>query len=694
MHFAALPQPTREQPIYLTRTVPPLPHRVMAPFSLSLIPHQDETTPWLEMFDPIPLKRYVDPGEALVPYRVPGPEGGILEETSADIIRSLECLKQFQVNSRTELLLRDPEEVVTRKQAAISKRERRAIRALQLNIAGLEYETAAAVAGQPIKARYVVPCRVDAPPCVAEQGSAATEYYGIAKRALPEMGPDGVPTDLLGMMKRASVSLANHLANFAVASLEVKDTLLASDTLPKSWGKKRQEDVLRSTSVRGNVARSARKMKVKPNESLKTRKPRLIVANPEEITAAQCAVIKLIEEALFNHPVFESRSIKHTAIDGLNKRMCRLMKRFKAGGAALSVDFGSWDGTIRKALRDACENAIIDAFVIASGLTTDLSEVSVRDRLKSTLNLEGLFWDARSSLFGRESGDRGTSVLNYLTNFIACLTLEAWLDEKDTVDVQAALKARHNETSALDNIHEGDDTLLLFAAALIQHHGGKGPLFAKVLRFYRALKLNLEPAARGDVVSYVADEVMLPPGDRVELVSRYFIYIADTGFVTSVPKIPKFLASLKVTFSRGPIAEVGASAMLAACSNTTSCPLLFGLSKCLYNIWKAKGDMQAPEIRGHNYTERLLMLDYEESGAESYETWIANRRIASRWMDDEVRTFLAREYKLLTLDKQIQMETSLQDSAELAKRNSDLAWSKVGDVIAELENCVAGGPGL
>jgi len=182
-------------------------------------------------------------------------------------------------------------------------------------------------------------------------------------------------------------------------------------------------------------------------------------------------------------------------------------------------------------------------------------------------------------------------------------------------------------------------------------------------------------------VSRDAAEVMLHPGVRVEFVSRYWVRARD-GFLFSFPKLPKFIASLAVTFSTGDVPEVAASGMAAAMLNTTHSSLLYKLSRALHSYWRAKG--ASGDIRGNNYVERVAMLTAQVEGAPSVMEYIEREYRAAQPYHHEGHEFLAREYPNLSIEEQQCLEDTLVAAHEGAAASPEWAWSAIGTVVARL----------
>ena len=97
---------------------------------------------------------------------------------------------------------------------------------------------------------------------------------------------------------------------------------------------------------------------VKPNEAPGKAKPRLILSTGDVGCATHVFDAGALEHLVFSDPLFEERSIKHADPEELARRVGQRAGKFDY---AASMDFGSFDGSCTKEVRDIVENAIIVA---------------------------------------------------------------------------------------------------------------------------------------------------------------------------------------------------------------------------------------------------------------------------------------------------------------------------------------------
>ena len=99
---------------------------------------------------------------------------------------------------------------------------------------------------------------------------------------------------------------------------------------------------------------------MKPNEALSKAKPRLILSSGGVGCTTHILDTGAIEHLTFSDPLFEERSIKHETPEVLAARVCRRACDFDY---VASMDFGSFDGSCTKEIRDIVENSVLVALL-------------------------------------------------------------------------------------------------------------------------------------------------------------------------------------------------------------------------------------------------------------------------------------------------------------------------------------------
>jgi hypothetical protein len=357
---------------------------------------------------------------------------------------------------------------------------------------------------------------------------------------------------------------------------------------PTSWTKERAETVFRKLTGDQLTERvTRRKFFVKPNEALGKVKPRGIVAMSDELAMLQAMTIRTLGDILFSKEVCEDYSIKHANLDEQADRFARVCRRYRTGGA-MSVDFGAWDSTLQWPLRKATEIAAFNAFYDRVAPRCGLVGSARGDRQRRELVADGKFWEIATTSFGRQSGDGGTSTLNFVVNWIVGLWVDERLSELAGYGEQATALffRRLRGTSHFATIHEGDDTILLYGRQLLHKLGGACKAAEFTVDLYKSLKLRLEPAGATGVVEDPA-KMILPLSERVEFVSRLWDVVGPQPF--SIPKIGKAIRSASVTFSRSDIYSIAYSAGRSGMYASASHPILIEVFRFLSRYGAAHG---------------------------------------------------------------------------------------------------------
>jgi len=351
---------------------------------------------------------------------------------------------------------------------------------------------------------------------------------------------------------------------------------------------------------------------VKLNEVLGKVKPRMIVSSGDEGCIMHCLDCFTAEALIFACEFFESRSVKHADANGLRDRFAERLKEFNW---AMSNDYGRFDSTLGVLLRDLVENTFIRGLLQELHLHEEKAALraALSDRLKGSLILNAPFWSAIVGNPGRESGDRGTSVLNFLTGIVVfCVQIHLeivdrckkqkgkmmWSNapagqEDDYAESIIDMWLRGDKTG-FDFFGEGDDNLPLFTTQFI---GGVEEYSKQIVdRFVKNaadMRLILEP-------QYVGGPA--PPGEglypvwgakgRVEFTSKIIkIYKPDNHEHKTLlmPKIEKFLKSISISFAtQGDVQIIAMTKILSLMQNVLDIPLMFRYAAILYRYHSLK----------------------------------------------------------------------------------------------------------
>lgn len=409
-----------------------------------------------------------------------------------------------------------------------------------------------------------------------------------------------------------------------------------------------------------------REMFVKLNEALNKVKARGIVSSSDEGTEGHLLDTATPEALLFSCLFFEMRSVKHANGQQLRDRFARRLEHFVW---AMSNDYGRFDSTLGIEMRAYVENNFIQEVIKAFGLhadNTQLREV-LADRLKGTLILNSPFWTAICENPGRESGDRGTSVLNYLTNIVVfCVMIHIEIVErcnnpltagkimwsnapKDEAEAYAETVLDmwfQGEDVGFDTFGEGDDNLPLFTEQFIANVAGFSlDLPKRFVATAKALGLILEPqyvggkAPEGEGLYRIHDKK-----GRVEFTSKIIkCYRPAPGEPMRscfMPKIDKFLKSTSISFcTEGDVQVIALTKILSMMQNVLDVPLMFLYAKVLYQYHYLK--LKYRRVVENKTDPALLTTDMliQHLGDFDARRLIDDRKfyVQNKWRSDDVQ---------------------------------------------------------
>lgn len=361
---------------------------------------------------------------------------------------------------------------------------------------------------------------------------------------------------------------------------------------------------------------------VKANESLNKLKARGIFEKKELGAAVHTCDAGFAEYVIFSHPWFEARSVKHATGTELADRFAKYLGPLYKDHLHLNTDFGSYDNSVRQWIRDIVENSLVDKFAKISesghaGAAAALRGIKKVTAICGDLRVEGDNWC-------RMSGDRGTSVFNYITNIVLFIAAFIKLLEEDLnmtpamVDLEVKMvlnidikRDRDGKIMKLvDIVGEGDDGWQFISDQLIKnwcnmksirmgyfHKSGYGEFVTRWVDIYASFGFKLEPqTAKGREVNEAA---LQASWGRSEFVSRIIVPVMRTPNKVTVrmfPKPRKALDSLCQTFclpdanvwscdSRVRTHALSCLKMKALCamSNSLQCPLLFRLMRLVHD---------------------------------------------------------------------------------------------------------------
>jgi len=317
----------------------------------------------------------------------------------------------------------------------------------------------------------------------------------------------------------------------AADSLHKKSTLLADFEyfafIPSSWGKERGKAGLSKLANTQEEVKQKHTFFVKLNEALRKIKPRLIQASGDDGCMAHTFDAGFFETIMFGITMLERRSVKHAGPEHLRARLAGLLKPFMEG-FAISFDYGAFDSSNcihkddpRHSLKELIENKILKAMFGDDAEMSDQTRHALEDRCKKFLRSKSAFWLLYTKTYGRESGDRGTSCLNFLVNLVLWLaimgmesayrkTCEKHPSAKEPTDgehpwINAFVQGMEYDGEIVDRflrgepcgfelVAEGDDGLWLFTSKFAAASPGGMSAMADRFHYWSCMQgTNLEP---------------------------------------------------------------------------------------------------------------------------------------------------------------------------------------------------------
>jgi len=323
-------------------------------------------------------------------------------------------------------------------------------------------------------------------------------------------------------------------------SLHKKTTLLRDFEYfaytPSSWSTERGRTGFSKLASTEEDYRQKHTFFVKLNEALKKVKPRLIQASGDGGCEVHTFDAGFFETIIFGISILERRSVKHAGPEHLRARLSGLLKPFMTGYAG-SFDYGAFDSSNcqhkddpRHAMKELIENAILKALFGADAETSDITRQALEDRCRKFLRSRSAFWLLYTKTYGRESGDRGTSCLNFLVNLVLWLAMMGMESAyrkncdkhpaaKDPIDFDTTLpesgpqskwvnawvqgmefdgeivdKWLKGEPCGFDLVAEGDDGLWLFTKKFAEASPGGVSAMADRFDYWSCMQgTNLEP---------------------------------------------------------------------------------------------------------------------------------------------------------------------------------------------------------
>ena len=271
----------------------------------------------------------------------------------------------------------------------------------------------------------------------------------------------------------------------------------------------------------------------------------------------------------------------------------------------------------------------------------------------------------------RESGDRGTSILNFITNLVLFLgNISMMLERLGMRETEVRkmvwdvlTKGRHANIMA-----EGDDGIHAFLKAFVQMFGSQAEFGRLWCLGYQEFGFQIEP--QGNEGEVRPEDCLQVVTERMEFCSKIVVAVGD--FTFTFPKPSKVSCSLSTSFninatqSRYDACATKAVALMNSCMNQ---PLMFELCVALYEEHRKEG--------GHAIGNVLL---------ETFSTRDAFAKHIGETIPNEVRNqkllldhyhFLSHGEAAMMMMKALERETSIdigiarQEELMLGLRNGN-----------------------
>lgn len=574
----------------------------------------------------------------------------------------------------------------------------------------------------------------DSMDCSNELGSVAARHFVRINRRLDLLRENKSRLDGI-------YTAAHQIGNLIVSKSPAITVEALMPQLPTAWSVERANHAM-GLAVAGGWMGKATKggYFVKANEVLGKKKPRGIQTTPDEKTLGHTMMMLGIETVLFDKfadtkedekgcTYFLDRSVKGAQPDELDRRVrnrCDLMaaaaqkrrmaefdvfltNKFpttqKTGFSKLpppqledyprvvSVDYGSWDSRLTQHLRKI-EQIVIESLFCHSWLaTSDVAMQALLERIRVRLELRGTFCNINAEIFGRQSGDRGTSTLNAIINLVLDFALEHELKRAGNTrfdkhfNLHDSIEQRR-KGGKWDFMQEGDDNFRFVSDDFIRDHcmmkgaqtieEGYHYMHEYTKDFYDSLGMIFEPASRGGDVGTCAAEVVFRCYDRMEFCSRHSVFVPHLNRLVSFPKIMKSITSASFSFSKEDIEKVGHTSLLAMANNCVNHPLMYNLARCGQTYYKGSDF-------AHTWSTTQLM-DQSAAHGLTASDYVAQRRDNAIALggDTYVRAYTQREHPNLTVDAQERLENSFAVLQARGSANKSEYWRDLGLLIAQV----------
>ena len=315
----------------------------------------------------------------------------------------------------------------------------------------------------------------------------------------------------------------------------------------------------------------------------------------------------------------------------------------------------AWDSRILGPIKNAIESVVSRKFVDALDMPEEIAQEVRAAREQPALRAKGKFQDISAEDYGRLSGDRGTSVFNYLTNFILLIVaVEQIMGKTSSMDQHIA--SIISGSARFEFMFGGDDWSLVLSPLL--YHGVPG-WGARLGAFYDEINFQCEPAA-GEGFIAPLEYAFRPIIEGWEFISQVWLPEFDgDGRVNlvSFPLLKKSLFGAAVTFSHSTVADSACSGALSGMWNHSANPLMYQL----FNVQRAYWSAQKGRFFADNYYTKWLKVDHGKSPERSVTDTAEWRPVGSKL---KVMEAIERLYDI-SVEEQFMISKALADLAAM-----------------------------
>jgi len=322
----------------------------------------------------------------------------------------------------------------------------------------------------------------------------------------------GTPADKRRLGKMVGELIGNHPLRACYSAKRIADwfsehVFLDGDLKSGKWTQQRFQNTLEGLCKRVDPTFRL-KTDVKLEAMPEGKPPRFLIADGDEGQVLALLTICCIED--LTKKFYPQRGIKGLAkVPALERAMSSLRvpnKRARKGGKSVFEGDGSaWDTTCNAEVRDLVENVIIKHVANALKTYMDVPDCFVDAHVNACINAKlKLEFSKNKEFFSvvidaiRRSGHRGTSILNWITNFVLwhCAIFadpELFCNNncRNGTDVLG-------EDRWLASAFEGDDSALSTSPKIER----KSPLEVSILQFWQRMGFNMKIFQRDTVMEF------------------------------------------------------------------------------------------------------------------------------------------------------------------------------------------------